>query len=154
MLGEESPMLSPELVNEGNERTRKRTDGGGRWTRMLHVTPVNLDANVVVAAGISGMRQGVVPMLTSPGIFIPSSGTRLVKDIAEVRHQELLRGFSEGKATNIFDSHHLLIEFVILVTAILSIKILNLRCVGRGNACATTNNEEYIEIRKRGECHL
>ena len=118
-------MLSPELFNEGNKRPRKRTDGGGRCTLMLHVTPVNLDAHVVVAAGISGMRQGVVPILTSPGIFIPSSGTRLVKDIAEVRHQELLRGFAEWKATNIFDSHHLPVEVVILSLAILSVKILN-----------------------------
>ena len=69
-------------------------------------------------------------------------------------HQELLRGFAEWKATNIFDSHHLLVELVIVVTALLSIKILNLRCIGRGNACATTNIEEYIGIRKRGECHL
>ena len=147
-------MLLPELFYEANERPSERTEGDGRCTLMLHVTPVNLDAHVVVAAGISGMRQGVVPMLTSPGIFIPSSGTRLVKDIAKVRHQELLRGFAEWKATNIFDSHHLLVELVIVVTALLSIKILNLRCVGRGNACATTNNEEYIGIRKRGECHL
>ena len=143
-------MLPPELFYEANKRPRKRTEGDGRCTLMLHVTPVNLDAHVVVAVGISGMRQGVVPMLTSPGIFIPSSGTRLVKVIAEVRHQELLRSFTEWKATNIFDSHHLLVEFVVVVTALLSIKILNLRCVGRGNACATTNNEEYIGIRKKG----
>jgi hypothetical protein len=29
---------------------------------MLHVTPVNLDAHVVVAAGISGMRHGLCGM--------------------------------------------------------------------------------------------
>ena len=97
-------MLPPELFYEANKRPRKRTEGGGRCTLMLHVTPVNLDAHVVVAAGISGMRQGVVPILTSPGLFIPSRGTRLAKVITEIRHQQLLRGFAEGKATNIFDS--------------------------------------------------
>ena len=121
-------MLLPELFYEANERASERAEGGGRWTLPLHVTPVNLDAHVVVAPGISGMRQleGVAPILTSPGIFIPSSGTRLVKVLAEIRHQEFLRGVGEGKGPNIFDSHHLLAKVVILFSAIFSVKILNL----------------------------
>ena len=95
-------MLLPELFYEANKRPSERTEGDGRCTLMLHVTPVNLDAHVLAAAGISGMRQGVAPILTRPGIFIPNSGTRLVKVLAEIRHQEFLRGVGEGKDSNIF----------------------------------------------------
>ena len=52
---------------------------------------------------------------------------------------------AKGK-TPIFVTHHLLVEVVILVSAILSVKILNVRSVGRGNACATKINEEHIGI--------
>ena len=118
-------MLLPELFYEANERASERAEGDGRCTLLLHVTPVNLDAHVVVAPGISGMRQGVAPILISPVIFIPSSGTRLVNVLAEIRHQECLRSVGEGKDPNIFDSHQLLVEVVILVSAIIAVKILN-----------------------------
>ena len=95
-------MLLPELFYEANERASERAEGDGRWTLLLHVTPVNLDAHVVVAPGImiSCMRQGVAPLLTSPVPFkfIPSCSTRLVKVLADIRHQECLRSVGEGKA--------------------------------------------------------
>ena len=127
-------MLLPEFFYETNKRASERAKGGGRWTLLLHVTPVNLDAHVVVATCISGMRQGVAPILTSPGIFIPRCGMRLVKVLAEIRHQECLRGVGERKDPNSFDSLQLLVEVVILVSAVLSVKNLNVRSVGSGNA--------------------
>ena len=119
-------MLLPELFYEANERASKRAEGDGRCTILLHVTPVNFDAHAVVAPGKSGMRQGVAPILTRPVIFIPSCGTRLVKVLAHIRHQECLRGFGEEKDPNIFDSHQLVVGVVILVSAIISVKILNM----------------------------
>ena len=147
MLGEEDAMLLPELFYEANERVSERADGGGRLTLMLLVTPVNLNAHVVVAPCISCMHQGVAPILTSPVIFIPSCSTRLIKVLAEIRHQECLRGVGEGKDSHIFDSHQLLVEVVILVSAIISVKILNVRSVGSGNAYTKTkNNQDDIGI--------
>ena len=75
------------------------------------------------------MRQGVAPILTGPRPFIPISGTRLLQIVAGIRHQEFLRGVGEGKDRNTFYSHQLLVELVILVSAILSVKILNVRGV-------------------------
>ena len=94
-LGEEDAMLLPELFYESNQRASERAEGGGRLTLPLHVSPVNLDAHVVVAPGIPGMRQGVAPMLTSPVPFIPISGTRLRQLLAGIRHQELLRSLGK-----------------------------------------------------------
>ena len=68
---------------------------------MLHVTPVNLDAHVVVAPGISGMRQGVAPILTSPVPFIPISGTRLVQVIEGLRDQECIWEFAPKRCPEI-----------------------------------------------------
>ena len=138
MLGEENPMLLPELLYEANESASERAEGGGRRTFPLHVSPVNLDAHDVVAAGISGMRQGVAPILTSPVPFIPISGERLLQFLAGISHQEFVRGVGEGKDCNIVYSHQLLVELVILFSVILSVKTLNVRCVGLGNAFTKT----------------
>ena len=97
MLGEENPMLLPELFYEANESASERAEGGGPRTLPLHVSPVNLNAHVVVAPGIPGMRIGVAPMLTSLVPFIPISCTRLLQVVAGIRHQEFLRGVGEGK---------------------------------------------------------
>ena len=75
-------------------------------------------------------------MLTSPVPFIPISGLLLLQFLAGIRHQELLRGVSVGKNCNIFHSHQLLVEVVILVSAVLPVKILDVRRVGSGNALA------------------
>ena len=53
---EVDPMFLPELCYEANESASERAEGSGRRTLPLHVSPVNLDAHVVVAAGIFGMR--------------------------------------------------------------------------------------------------
>ena len=66
VLFEENPMFLPELCYEANESASERAEGGGRRTPPLHVSPVNLDAHVIVASGIFGMRIGVVPILASP----------------------------------------------------------------------------------------
>ena len=66
MLGEEKPMLLPEVFYESDQRASERADGCGRRTLTLHVSPVNLDAHVIVAPGIPGMRQGVACVLLGP----------------------------------------------------------------------------------------
>ena len=74
MLGEVDAMLLPELFNETDQSASERAEGRGRRTLLLHVSPVNLDAHVIVAPGISGMRQGVASKLTSPVPFIQIRG--------------------------------------------------------------------------------
>ena len=133
-------MLLPELFYEANESAGERAEGGGRRTLPLHVSPVNLDAHVVVAPCIPGMRQGVAPMLTSPMPFIPISCTRLIQVVAGIHHQEFLRGVGEGKDRNSFYSHQLLVEVVVTVSATWFVKILNVRSVGSGNALTQTKN--------------
>ena len=59
-------MFLPELCYEANESASEHAEGGGRRTLPLHVSPVNLNAHVVVAPGIFGMRIVVVPILASP----------------------------------------------------------------------------------------
>ena len=56
MLGEEDAMLLPEVFYETDQRARERAEGCGRRTLILQVSPVNLDAHVIVAPGILGMR--------------------------------------------------------------------------------------------------
>ena len=82
-------------------------------------------------------------MLTSPMPFIQISRTRLlqVRVAVGIRHQEFLRGVGEGKNSNIFYSHQLLAELVVLVSAIISVKILNVRNVGSGNALTKTKRK-------------
>ena len=60
---------------------------------------------------------------------------RLLEYIAGIRYQHFLRGFGEGEDRNIFHSHQLrvLVEIVMIVSAVLSFKILNVRSVGSGN---------------------
>ena len=76
-------------------------------------------------------------MLTSPMPFIPISGTLLLQVVAGIRHQEFLRGVGEGKDHDIFYSHQLLVALVILVSAIIPVKVLNVGTVGSGNAFKT-----------------
>ena len=93
-------MLCPKLTYETDQSSCECAalcaEGGGRRTLSLHVTPVNLRAHVVVAPGISGMRQAVSSVCTGPVPFIPISGTRLPKVLANVLYQELLRVVGEG----------------------------------------------------------
>ena len=42
MLGEDNPMLLPELFYETNQRASDRAAGGGRRTLLLHVSPAVL----------------------------------------------------------------------------------------------------------------
>ena len=137
-------MLLPELFYEANKSSSERAEGGGRRTLPLHVSPVNLDAHVVVAPGIFGMRIGVAPILASPCPFIPISCTRLIQVVAGILHQEFLRGVGEGKNPNIFYSHQLLVEVVVTVSATWFVKILNFRGVGSGNACTQTKKIRII----------
>ena len=118
-------MFYESVFYESNQIASERAEGGRRRTLPLHVSPVNLNAHVVVAPGIPGMRIGVAPMLTSLVPFIPISCTRLLQVVAGIRHHKFLRGVGEGKDHNIFYTHQQFVELVILVSAILSVKILN-----------------------------
>jgi hypothetical protein len=80
------------------------------------------------------MRQGPAPMITSPCPFKPSSGTRLPQCLTDINDQESLRGLGEGKDRNIFDSHQLLIEIVVIFSALRLDKVINLGMVVCGNA--------------------
>ena len=134
VLFEENPMFLPELCYEANESASERAEGSGRRTLPLHVSPVNLDAHVVVAPGIPCMCQAIASMRTSPVPSIPISGTLLLQILACILHQDLLRVVGGGKDSNIYDSHQLLVEGIILVSVVLSIKILDVRSVGSSNA--------------------
>ena len=59
---------------------------------------------------------------------------RLLQFIVGIRDQEFLLGFGEIFDCNIFHSHQLRVKVVILVSAVLSFKILNVQSVGSGNA--------------------
>ena len=72
-------------------------------------------------------------MLTSPCPFKPISGTRLLQYLADIRDQEFLRCVGERKGSNIFYSHHLVVEIVLAVSAINPVKVLNLRSIGCSN---------------------
>ena len=135
-LGEEVAMLVPKVIYESDqpERASERADSCGRRTLTLHVSPVNPNAHVIVAPGIPGMRQAVASMSISPVPLIPISGTQLLQILAGIRHQELLRVVGDGKDISIFPSHQLRVELIILVSAFLSIQILNVQSVGSGNA--------------------
>ena len=85
-----------ELTYETDQSSYECAEGGGRRALSLHVTPVNLRAHVVVAPGISCMRQAVSSVCTGPVTFIPISGTRLPKVLANVLYQDLLRVVGEG----------------------------------------------------------
>ncbi len=89
-------MPGPKLTYETDQSSGEGAEGGGRRTLSLHVTPVNLSAHVVVAPGISSMRQAVSSECTGPVPFIPISGPRLPKVLANVLYQELLRVVGEG----------------------------------------------------------
>ena len=87
------------------------------------------------------MCQGVAPILTSPCPFIPISGTLLLQFITGICIQEFLRGVGEGKDHNIFGSHQLLVELVILASASSPV---NVESFGSGNAL--TKNKCRVKI--------
>ena len=125
MFGEEDTMLLPEVFYGTDQTASERAEGCGWQTLTFHASQVNLDAHVIVAPGILGMGLAVLSMLTSPVPFIPISDMLLLQYsyIAGIRFQKFLRGFGEGKDHNIFHSHQLRVEVVILVSAVLSFKI-------------------------------
>ncbi len=55
----------------------------------------------------------------------------------------MLHVVGEGKNSNIFHSHQLLVEVIILFSAVLSIKILDVRRVGSGNAYMTKRTCQF-----------
>jgi hypothetical protein len=73
-------------------------------------------------------------MRTSPVPLILISGLLLPQIIACVIYQELLHVVCKGKSSNIFHLHQLLVKIIILVSVVLSIKILDVQRVGRNNA--------------------
>ena len=101
MLDEEDVMLLPEVFYETYQRANERAKGCRRRTLTLqvHVSPVDLNAHVIVAPGIlgTGMRQAVSSMITIPVPFIPISSMQLLEYIASIRYQHFLRGFGEGR---------------------------------------------------------
>ena len=66
----------------------------------------------------------------------------LLHILACILHQELLRGVGEGNDSNIFHSHQLLVKVIILVSAVLSVRIFDVRSVGSSNS--------YMEKRLSG----
>ena len=128
-------MLCPDLTYESDQSSSEGAEGRGRRTFALHITPVNFGAHVVVASGILRMRQAISAEVTSPVPFIPIRGPRLPKILAHILYQECLCNICEGKCSNIFHSHQLLVKFIVLVPAVHPVEILDVRCIGGGNAC-------------------
>jgi hypothetical protein len=71
---------------------------------------------------------------TSPVPFIPIGSPLLPKVLAYVLNQKLLHILGEGEHCNILHLHQLLVEFVILVSAVHTVEILDVLRVGSGNA--------------------
>ena len=63
-----------------------------------------------------------------------SSDGGMPQCLTDINDQESLRGLGEGKDRNIFDSHHLLIEIVVIFSAMRIVKVINLGMVVGGNA--------------------
>ena len=130
-LGQEVAMLYAEVLYKSGQTAREGADGCGGRTQPLNVTPVILDAHVVVSPGISGMRQAVASLYTGPVSFILGGGTRLSQVLAGICHQELLRVIGEGEDRNILHSHRdqLLVKHIIFISAIFSIEVLDVGSV-------------------------
>ncbi len=86
--------------------------------------------------------------------FIQIGGPRLPKVLAYVLYQELLCAVGEGLRCDILDTDQLLVELVVPVSAVHTVEILDVLCVGSGNAYMANTTCQFHAVAKDNYVYL